>query len=201
MTQEIVEQDLQFIKKALENNRRMLADNGIFYILWGVMVVIGTPISYIFVNMNMINILPFYWLGLAIIFFFIQLFVDKKTGPKDHVDTFCWKLFNAVWRAVGITCILLSILFFTTGKITVPAFMGTISAVFGIAYYLSGIINDIKFLTRLSYVWWLATIIAFTWEYMFDLYYIALFFALLILFLQVIPGIIIHKKWKRDYAR
>jgi hypothetical protein len=201
MTQENVEQDLQFIKKALENNRKMLADNGIFYILWGIMVVVGIPISYIFINMNMINILPFYWLGLAIIFFFIQLIINKKTRPTDHVDTFGWKLFNAVWRAVGITCILLTILFFTTSKISVPAFIGIIAAIFGIAYYLSGIINDIKFLTRLSYVWWLATIIGITWEYMFDLYYIALFFAGLILFLQVIPGIIIHKKWKRDYAR
>ena len=75
MTQENIEQDLQFIKKALENNRKMLADNGIFYILWGVMVVVGTPLSYFLINMNLMNILPLYWL--------VQL---VKTGNLDQPE-------------------------------------------------------------------------------------------------------------------
>jgi hypothetical protein len=200
MTQENIEQDLQYIKKALESNRRMLADNGIFYILWGIMAVVGTPFSYILVNMNMMHILPFYWLGLIIVFFFIQRLIDKKTGPGEHVDTFGWKLFNAVWKMVGITAVLWSILYFTTAKIPVGVFIAVICTFFGIAYYLTGIINDVKFLTRLSYAWWLGSVILVTWEYIFDLYYIALFFAGLILVLQVIPGIIIYKKWKKNYA-
>ena len=200
MTQENIEQDLQFIKKTLENNRRKLVDNGVFYILWGVMSVLGTAISYIFINQNMLYILPFFWLAFIILFIFIQKFVDRKTEPHEHITSFGWKVFNAVWLSVGITAVLLSTLFFTTSIIPVPVFLGSIAAVFGIAYYLSGIINDLKFLTYLSFAWWTATVILVLWEQFINLYYIAMFFAGLILFLQVIPGIIIYKKWKRDYA-
>jgi len=200
MTQENIEQDLQFIKKTLENNRRKLVDNGVFYILWGVMSVLGTAISYIFINLNMLHILPYFWLGFIIIFFFIQKILDRKTESDKHIVTFGWKVFNAVWLSVGITAVLLSTLFFTTSIIPVPVFLGSIAAVFGIAYYLSGIINDLKFLTYLSFAWWTATVILVLWEQFINLYYIAMFFAGLILFLQVIPGIIIYKKWKRDYA-
>jgi len=200
MTQENIEQDLQFIKKTLENNRRKLVDNGVFYILWGVMSVLGTAISYIFINLNMLHILPYFWLGFIIIFFFIQKILDRKTESNKHIVTFGWKVFNAVWLSVGITAVLLSTLFFTTSIIPVPVFLGSIAAVFGIAYYLSGIINDLKFLTYLSFAWWTATVILVLWEQFINLYYIAMFFAGLIFFLQVIPGIMIYKKWKRDYA-
>ena len=145
MTQENIEQDLQFIKKVLENNRKMLVDNGIFYILWGAMVVIGTGISYIFIHLNMLHFLPYFWLGFIIVFFFIQKFIDRKTKSEKHVTSFGWKLFNAVWLATGITCILLSIILFTTTIIPVPVFLGVLASVFAIAYYLSGIINDLNF--------------------------------------------------------
>jgi hypothetical protein len=200
MTTEKVEQDIRFIKKVLEDNRRILIDNGVFYILWGAMTVLGTAISYIFINQNMLYILPFFWPAFIILFIFIQKFLDRKTEPNEHISSFGWKLFNAVWQSVGITGVLLTTLFFTTSVIPLPVFLGSIAAVFGIAYYLSGIINDLKFLTYLSFAWWAATIILVLWEQFINLYYIAMFFAGLILFLQVIPGIIIYKKWKRDYA-
>ena len=200
MTKENIEQDLQFIKHVLENNRKLLADNGIFYILWGAMAVSGTFISYLLIHFNLLSINPFFWLGYIILFYFIQRFIDKKTGPKQHVVTFGWKLFSAVWFVCGATIIILTIFLFTTKIVPITVFLGVISGIFGIAYYLSGIINDIKFLKKLTYAWWLGMIILISWEYLFDLYYIAMFFAALILFLQVIPGIIIHKKWKRNYV-
>ena len=200
MTKENIEQDLQFIKHVLENNRKLLADNGIFYILWGAMVVSGTFITYLLIHFNLLSINPFFWLGYIILFYFIRRFIDKKTEPKQHVVTFGWKLFGAVWFVCGATIIILTIFLFTTKIVPITVFLGVISGIFGIAYYLSGIINDIKFLKKLTYAWWLGMIILISWEYLFDLYYIAMFFAALILFLQVIPGIIIYKKWKRDYA-
>ena len=195
-----LEQDLQYIKGVLENNRRHLIDNGIFYILWGVMTVLGTIISYFLIDLDLIDILPWFWLGFILIFFAIQMILDRKTESTEHVRSFGWKIFTAVWRSVGVTCIIFSVLYFTTDVIPVPVFLAVICGIFGIAYYLSGIINDIKFLNRLSYVWWASTIIYIFWEKLFGLYYTAMFFAGLILFLQVIPGILIHKKWKRNYA-
>jgi len=201
MTQENIEQDLQYIKQALENNRKMFADNGIFYILWGAMAVSGTVISYLLIHLDLFHINPYFWLGYISLFFVIQQFIDKKHGPKQHVVTFAWKLFGAVWIVCGVTISLLSIMVFTTNLIPVTVFLGVISGIFGIAYYLSGIINDIKFLKKLTYAWWLGMIILISWEHLFDLYYIAMFFAGELLFLQVIPGIIIYKKWKHNHVR
>jgi hypothetical protein len=200
MTQENIEQDLQFIKKVLEDNRKRLVDNGIFYILWGFMAVLGTGISYIFIYLDMLYIFPYFWLGFFFMFFIIQRFMDKKKETNQHVTSFGWKIFNAVWLASGIAIILLCFLYFSTSLIPVTVFLFIIALIFGIAYFLSGIINDLKFITRLSYAWWVSAVVLLFWEQFINLYYVAMFFGALILFFQVIPGIIIYKKWKAEYA-
>ncbi len=200
MTQENIEQDLQYIKKVLENNRKMLVDNGIFYILWGVLAVLGATSSYLFLYLDIMFIGPYFIVGLIIIFTFIQNFLNKKIDADKHISSLGWKIFNAVWHAAGITIGMFTIIFFSTNIVPVTVFVGVVAAIFGIAYYLTGIINDLPFLTKLSFAWWISTIVLILWEQFFNLYYIALFFAGLILFLQIIPGIVIYKKWKSHYA-
>ncbi len=68
-----------------------------------------------------------------------------------------------------------------------------ISLIMGAAYYVTGIINDDKFITRLSYGWWIGAIIMFYWKS----YYTFLMFAAMIVLFQILPNLYYYKKHKR----
>lgn len=192
-------EDVEFIKKMIENNRRSLIDNGISYISAGVYVVIGSALSIYLQISGMGNMLPYLWLLLLTLLIGFNFFIQKRMAAEKVKKTFAGRVFSAVWIACAIPMLIISVLFFTTNKIPMSAMFSAVSAILGIGYYLTGVINDLKFMKVLAAGWWTSIVISMLWSYFGEEYQLALFFALLILLLEVIPGIIIYNKWKKVY--
>ena len=199
MEQNQLQDDIAYLRNMIDNNRRNLVDNGIAYISAGIYVLIGIVISYILHINGLANLQPILWLVLMVLLIIINFIVQKKFKRKQVKKTFASKIFDATWAACGIPIAVISVLFLTTGLITPTSFFIIISSILGIGYFLTGIINDLKLMVILSFGWWLGTILSILWRYIGEEYQLAFLFAGLIFIFEIVPGIIIYKKWKRIY--
>ncbi len=199
MKNEQIQNDVAYIRNMIENNRRALVDNGVTYISIGVYVVIGVIISYILGLNNLMEFLSPLWLTLMTILIVFNFIYHKKSGAKRGRKTFASETFNAVWMSCGIPIATLSILYFVVSGIPIEVLFVMISAVLGVGYFLTGQINDLPFMKVLAFCWWLGSVIALLWKHIGDEAQLSLFFAGLIFLLEVIPGIVIYRKWKRVY--
>lgn len=199
MEQNQVLEDIGFIRQMIENNRRSLVDNGIIYISTGVYVVIGAVLSYILESGGKGGWVAYLWLALMAILIGFNLLARLRIEKERRKKTFGSQVFNAVWTACGIPVVIVSFLFLVTHLITMNVLFACISACLGIGYYLTGVINDLGFMKVLAFGWWGSLVCSIFWGYIGQDYQLGLFFTFLVFILEVVPGIIIYRKWKRVY--
>ncbi len=193
------QEDLQYVKQMIDNNRRSLIDNGLMYISTGLIIAVGVIAAYILGTQNRTDLFPYLWLPLIAVMIVVNYFVQKKSEKKKVKKTFISKIFDSVWFACGIPLLVITILHFTTAAISLPGLFIAASAILGIGYYLTGVINDLSFMKVLAFGWWAGTVLSMLWNYIGEEYQLALLFSALVLLLEVIPGIVIYRKYKRLY--
>ncbi|MFH0736081.1 MAG: hypothetical protein V1773_16625 [bacterium] len=199
MEEEKVHEDILFIRKIIEDNRRKLVDNGLSYIINGSVLAIGIPITVTMGFVGMETYIPYVWLFLVAVMIALNITISKRVQKNFSVKTFGSEVFNALWLACGISIMIIFILSITTSAITPSAFITSCASIFGIGYLLTGVINDLKFMKILAAFWWLTAIITGLWGLFAQLNYMPIFFSAMVLILQLIPAAIIYKKWKKAY--
>ncbi|MGD8779719.1 MAG: hypothetical protein PVH88_12240 [Ignavibacteria bacterium] len=199
MDRDQLQEDITFIKNMIENNRRLLVDNGIAYISIGVYIVIGVTISYFLEINGKTNFVTPLWLLLMAFLIVFNYMAQKRIKRKQTRKTFASEIFNATWIACAIPITVVSVLYFIIDAISTSSLFVVVSTILGIGYYLTGIINELKFMKYLAFGWWLGSVTAISWKYIGEEYQLSLLFAMLIFILEVVPGIIIYRKWKRIY--
>jgi len=193
-----IQEDISYIKNMIENNRRSLVDNGLMLVNNGIYVVVGVVLSYVLGATGKGDLMPYLWLILMVILIAVNAYVGKKSESKQKKKTFASEMFSATWISCGIPMGIASIIFLTTDLIPFSIFFFFISTILGIAYYLSGTINDLPFMKYLALGWWVGAFVSLFWQYLGDEPNLALFFAFLLFVLEVIPGIIIFKKMEKS---
>lgn len=199
MEEEKVYEDVLFIRKMMENNRRKLVDNGLSYIINGSVIAFGIPLSITMGFLGMDKYIPYLWIFLVAAMITLNLLISKRIQKKQSIKTFGSEVFNTVWMACGLSIVIIFILSIATSGITTPAFLTSCASILAIGYLLTGVINDLRFMKVLSVFWWLTAIISGAWELFADIIYMPIFFAMMVLILQLIPATIIYKKWKMNY--
>lgn len=199
MENDALKEDIVYIKRMIENNRRSLVDNGIMYISIGVFVVIGFTVAYILGINGREDLLPAFWVVLIAVIIAFNIIVQSKFKKKQTKKTFASEIFNATWSACGIPIAVITLINIFTESIPHVYLFIIISTILGIGYYLTGVINELNFMKLLAFGWWIFSIAAIFWKYIGEVYQLSLLFAGVIFILEVVPGIIIYKKWKQLY--
>jgi hypothetical protein len=132
------------------------------------------------------------WVVLIPIGWAYSLYNRKKLKEK-HPSTYAGKLIGAVWGAAGVAMTIIGFIGPAFRIINPMAISPLACIIVGSAYFVSGKIVEAKWLSNLSYGWWIGGVI---------LFYVTtiesfLIMALLMLFFQTIPGIIIYRKYKQ----
>lgn len=197
MEEEKVQDDILFIRKIIEDNQRKLVDNGLSYIINGVVIAIGVPLSMVMSFAGMDKYVPYTWLLLIGLMVALNLLVSIKVEKQQRIKTFGSEVFSAVWLACGLSIVILFVLNIPTSGMTSSTFMATCASILAIGYLLTGVINDFKFMKVLAGLWWVTAIIIGVWKYFSDLQFVSIFFAIMVFILQLIPAAIIYKKWKK----
>ena len=180
--------ELIFIRKVIEDSKRSVAENGIGYIFWGILVFLGLMSVYLKIVFDLPYDSNWVWIiliGFGWAYTIIANLIKKR---KKHVKTFAGKILMSVWVSAGIVMTIIGFVATAAGMIPGYAVSPLISTVLGAAYFISGIIYDSKWVKLLSVGWWLGGIGMF---FVVNINQI-LIMALMMLFLQVIPGFIFY---------
>lgn len=188
--------ELHFIKKIVEDSRRSLIDNGMGYIVWGIIVFWGLIGNYTF-HILKVSFYSYYsWMALIAAGWLWTYFYYKDRISKHRARTFAGKLNSSIWLSAGIAMTIIGFAGVHSGAVRGMFVSALISVVLGIAYFLSGIVNDYKPLKYVALGWWAGALL---------MMYVpklngALVMAVMMLFLQILPGIVIYKKSKNAGA-
>lgn len=182
------EQDIAFIRNVIERSRNHVVEDGIHYILWGILASIGLIGTYIFVEIKIYDYIYYLWGGVAAVGWILSILISAKEA-QEHTTSPLDKIYGMVWLGCGV-------------GLTISGFFGVypkyfpittvIALIIGIGFFISSFITDTKLLRFCGVVWWISSIFFFFWQTNESM---LLFAAMLILF-QVLPGIILRNRWK-----
>ncbi len=189
-------QDLSYIKEIMRDSRKAFVDNGIGYIVWGIIIVLGLLSTYFFVIYD-VEAYGLNWIILVTIGWIFSIVGAKKEREKKKAATFAEKILGAVWFSAGVAMTIIGFLGPISGAIRDVFISPVISIILGMAYFVSGFIYGAKWITLLSLGWWAGAILMFFWPGM-QVFWIMIF---MMISLQIIPGIILYKQAKAELAQ
>jgi hypothetical protein len=195
------QEELIYIRKIISESRQGFVEDGKPYIMWGIIVATCMTLTYISALTQTELYVGYAWLGLSLIGVGYILYYSRQKEKTQRAQSFVDRIQGAIWGACGSAIGLSVILIIVAANRNVtdvpPIHQYYIcfitSMILGIAYLLSGIANDLKWLSRVGYAWWLGAIymIVFPSVHVLGLY------AAMIIGLQVVPGIILYNRYKK----
>lgn len=189
------ELELSVIKKIMEDSRNVIMDNGIHYIFWGVIVTAALLVNYIMLlTRTSMNYIGMMWFVLMVSAAIADGIIGRRQKKRSKVRTYAGDLLSSVWKATGIAMFLFGFLGIITRAYDPIYISPVISTALGIAYFTSGAIQQLKWLKNIAFGWWAGAIYLF----IFPSVHTLLIFAIMMVCLQVIPGLILNKKYKEN---
>ena len=185
------ELELSEIKKIMEDSRRIMVDDGSGFIIWGSLVAAGLLFSYFsvlgYITWNITSIAWFALIGTGWLITIIQVRKEKK---ERRAHTFAGKVAGAIWGSAGITMTIIGFVGSYSGLVRGLGISPLMACVLAAAFFVSSVIYNDKIFRYLSFGWWAGALFMFFWRSPHTL----LLFALMMIFMQVLPGYIMYKK-------
>jgi hypothetical protein len=194
MTDKNAIDELVFIKKVIEDSKKSVLENGVGYIFWGVLVFFGLMSVYLKFVYNLPYNPNWVWFILIGFGWAYTIISNVKKDRKTGVKTYAGQMLMSVWIGAGICMTIIGFISTASGMIHGMAISPLLATVLGMAYFISGMIYNSKWVKLLSAGWWLGGI---------GMFFIAninqiLVMASMMLFLQVIPGFIFYFNSKKE---
>ncbi|MBI2417819.1 MAG: hypothetical protein HYV28_07935 [Ignavibacteriales bacterium] len=184
--------ELQFIKKVIEDSKRALVDNGMGYIIWGLIVFAGMLSDYIEVSLYGRANSLIRWailIGGGWLWTFVYY---TKFRPVKSAKTFTGRLVGYLWMCAGISMTIIGFVATLSGMIRGMAVSPLLSVVLGMTYFMTGAIFNSKAFKLLSLGWWCGAIVMMVYPGFHNI----LIMAGMMLFFQVVPGIVMYRQAK-----
>lgn len=188
-------EDLQYIRKVIEDSKRTLAYNGLDYIVWGILVIIGLLATYVLHASRIYFNYFWIWFGLVAAGWIFSITGNRKSKTSLPF-TFSDRIVSSIWLASGIAMSILGFVGPASGAFSPYFISPMLSVVLGTAYFVTGNILESRWFTYLSIGWWAGAIAMFFFPGMHSL----VIMAFMMLLFQTVPGIIIYKKYKQEMA-
>lgn len=187
-------EELKFIKKVIDDSKKVIIDNGTGYIMWGVLIVVGLLSTYFGILTKYYFAYSYNWIIVVATGWILSYFISKKNRASHTTRTFASKIIGSVWLAAGITLTLTGFVPYLSGAISGIYISALMAAVLGIPYFISGVIYDRTWIMCLSIPWWIGSVIMFIYP---GLYTLPMMAGMIFLF-QIIPGIILYMQFKKE---
>lgn len=188
------ELEITLIKKIMQDSRKIIAFNGVDYIVWGILVLIGLLFTYISIVIKEQVYILWSWVILMGIGWIYSLSVHFIGSKEVRNWTLAGKLLGGIWLSSGIAMLIIGFIATFTGAIKGWGIAPTISVILGIAYFASGIIYGHPWVKYLYIGWWGGAVLM----YMYPGRHTLLIFAGMMILFQIVPGILFYIKWKKE---
>lgn len=191
------EEEISVIKQIIEDSRKAVVENGWHYIYWGSIVTAAIIVNYLMViysvSMYAQGMLWFFSMPAAAI---IEVIIERKKEKHIKVKTFADKMINTVWNGAGVCMFILGFAGSLSGTYSLVTIFPLISIVLGSAYLISGVIQQVKWLSAISIFWWGGSVVLLLIPGMHSM----LFFAGMLVCFQIVPGVLLFIKSKRELS-
>jgi hypothetical protein len=184
-------EELAFLNKVIRDSRRSVVDNGLSFIVWGILVTIGVGSIYIERLNESWSWSGWVWLATIVGGIIFSILYGRKRS-QSPVQTFASSLLGRLWSALGISMGLVGFVGSISRMIDPMAIAPLMACFLAVSYYVSGIVYDLKWFRNLAFGWWIGAIVMFLWH---SPHTLGLYCLLMIAF-QIIPGIILYRRWK-----
>lgn len=189
------EEEIAVIKTIMEDSRKSVVENGWHYIYWGSIVTAAIIVNYLMVvykvSMYAQGMLWFFSMPSAAI---IEGIIERKKEKNTKTKTFAGKLINSLWTGAGVCMFILGFAGSISGVYSANLIFPLISIVLGSAYLISGVIQQIKWLSAISVFWWVGAVVLLLFPGMHSM----LIFAGMLVCFQIVPGVLLYVKAKKD---
>lgn len=199
MTTTSAQDELAYIRKIMTDSRAAIADDGKPSIVWGIIVSLGMLFNYYEVVTNSSDLSGWVWLGLCICGWAYIIYYVKVQVKRERVQSFAGRISGALWFAVGITIALFVASTIISQSIDStfrlhPVYICAVTAMLlAIGYFLTGMLYEISWLRFVGIGWWVSSL----YFMFFPGREALLIYALLMIALQVVPGIMLLRKYKQ----
>jgi hypothetical protein len=190
-------EDLAFIKQVISDSKKTVLDSGTGFIIWGIIVVTGLLYTYFDVIFDLSWDNDIIWFILIGGGWFYTIWTSIIQGKKRKVSTLSGKILGAVWLSSGIAMTILGFVGTFTGAYNGVYISPLISTVLGVAFLISGVLFEQNWISYLSIAWWAGAIYMFS----FPTIHVLLIMALMMLFLQVLPGVLMYRHYKNEISK
>lgn len=198
MDEKTAAEELAFIKNIINDSRNSFVLSGKPYIIWGILIVIGLFLEFFrkFFAWDF-NYMYYTWILLVTVGWLYSYFSSKKHNKSNQIKSLGSKIIGSVWLACGISMTIFGLLGTISGAIKGIYVSPVMSMILGIAYFITAVIYNYKWLRNLSIGWWIGAIIMFFYPSQ----YTNLIMAFMMIGLQILPGIILLNKVKNSSAQ
>jgi hypothetical protein len=188
------QQELAFIKKVMNDSRKILIDDGKGFIFWGILVTIGLLLTYLAIAGKWAASMGWLWPGLIAFGWIYTIVTNIRHERKRRSKTFAGKIMGGLWFSVGVSATILGFVGTYTGAYHGVHISPLISVVLGIGYLLSGLLYGKAWLSLLSIGWWAGAVVML---FMQNLETILIMICMMFFF-QIVPGLILYREFKND---
>jgi len=182
--------DLAFIRKMMADSQTIIRSRSVDFIVWGVLITAGLLGTY-FLILNRTYQSGGIWMWLTLVgagWIFAFTRGGFKSSPAPL--TLAGKMMKGTWQAVGISATIFGFIAPWADALSGVFISPSIASVIAIAYYLSGILYQKKWISFLAFYWWSGAI----YMYLFPSLETLLVMAFLLVTGQIIPGIVLYRE-------
>ncbi len=180
------ELELSLIRKVMEDSRKAVYETGKQGTFWTLVMAPAILLNYFMIIFNTgIEYTGLLWLAAVLTGTAGSVVIARKEKKTIRVKTFSGKILTSIGIAAGGTNVIFAAAsgFFGVFK---PVYIVPIdSVVLGMAFYLVGVIQQLKSLKLFAFVWWAGAVFFFFFPSMHCL----LFLAIMLVFMVFLPKI------------
>ena len=189
------ELELSVIKKIMEDSRKAAYDSGMQGIMWSVVIAVTLILNYVILILKMgYQYLGIIWIIMIAIGSVAAIIINIREKKKIRTKTFAGRVLIAVWSSIGISN---AIFAFAAGVAHAfdPIYIIPLdSFVLGMGFYVTGTIQQMKFLKNLTLLWWAQGIVFLIYPSIHSL----LSFSVLLIVSLLLPALENRSKWKME---
>ncbi|MGA7723598.1 MAG: hypothetical protein WCA84_20700 [Ignavibacteriaceae bacterium] len=193
------QEELAFIKKVIQDSRKVIYADGKEFIYWGIIITICLIFTYftaLYPVKGPINIVSVFWFLIVCLAALGSTFFIKKKYKSSKTKSLVGQVLEKIWFANGIGMMLVAFVGGFSGAIQGIYISPLMSSFLGGSYFISGYIYGKKWVSFLAFIWWIGAAIMF----IFPGLYVCLMMAAMMILLQIIPGIILYVDSKQVIA-
>ncbi len=187
-------EDLAYLKRVVQDSRRVVVDNGVQLLSWGILIVFGMIATYAYVHLGLNLPETWMWIILIGIGWGLSIWLGWIKMKRSHAITFIQKVLSSIWIGLGVTMTIIGFLGPVTGAISPWATVPLLSLILGSGFLATGTVHQERLLILAAVGWWAGGLITMFWP---GDYTLLLFAGMMILF-QIVPGIFVYRKWKKQ---